>query len=200
MSVLHVGCAMRVWSRARASATRSRGFTAVELLVVLSIVAVLAALAAPSFNTLIESWRVRDAREGMTSSLFLARSEAIKRAGSVVLEKTPLGTDCPHASGNQFWSCGWLLYVDANGNGSRDANEGIQSFPAPKRMNVELSSTGVIPNPTKLTFDRWGVPNLSLVKFLITPYPSNTASPATTTLCITGGGTIRYLPGDVSCS
>ena len=39
------------------------GFTAIELLVVVAIVAILTALAAPSFTPLIERWRVRQARE-----------------------------------------------------------------------------------------------------------------------------------------
>ena len=45
------------------------GFTAIELMVVVSIVAVLAALAAPSFTPLIESWRVREATEQLQSTL-----------------------------------------------------------------------------------------------------------------------------------
>ena len=53
------------------------GFTAIELLVTVSVVAILAALAAPSFKPLIDRWRVRNALESMQSTLFLARSEAI---------------------------------------------------------------------------------------------------------------------------
>lgn len=48
-----------------------QGFTAIELMVVVSIIAVLAALAGPSFTQMIESWRVRDATESLSSTLFL---------------------------------------------------------------------------------------------------------------------------------
>ena len=53
--------------------TTQFGFTAIELMVVVSIVAILAALAGPSFAPLIERWRVRDAAEGLTSTLYYAR-------------------------------------------------------------------------------------------------------------------------------
>ena len=48
-------------------ATWEHGFTAVELMVVVAIVAILAALAGPSFAPLIERWRVRDAAEAPVS-------------------------------------------------------------------------------------------------------------------------------------
>jgi type IV fimbrial biogenesis protein FimT len=44
------------------------GFTLIETLVVMGIVAVLAALAGPSFTPMIERWRVRDATESIQSS------------------------------------------------------------------------------------------------------------------------------------
>ena len=59
------------------------GFTAIELMVVVAIVAILTALAAPSFATMVESWRVRLATEHLQSTLYYARSEAIKRGGRV---------------------------------------------------------------------------------------------------------------------
>ena len=63
-----------------------QGFTAIELMVVVSIVAILAALAAPSFTPLIERWRVRSAIEHLTSTLYFARSEAIKRGGGITID------------------------------------------------------------------------------------------------------------------
>ena len=61
------------------------GFTLVELLVTIIIVAILAALAAPSFREFVASQRVKTASFDVMSLLTLARSEAIKRNSSVTL-------------------------------------------------------------------------------------------------------------------
>lgn len=179
------------------SAGQSRGFTAVELMVVIAILAVLAALAAPSFKPIIEKWRVNDGREAMTSTLFLARSEAIKRGGNVVLEKTQLGADCPHATTTEEWSCGWFIYVDTNGNGAYNAgvDEMVQTFPPPKRLNFITK-----PSRHRFTFDRWGNAGLSAFGFEVSPYPDGTGSPAATTLCVAAGGRTRYSSGVATCS
>lgn len=65
-----------------------RGFTLVELMIVVVILAILSSLAAPAFSELIASQRVRAGASGLYESLILARSEAIKRNASVSLTPT----------------------------------------------------------------------------------------------------------------
>ena len=105
------------------TARHALGFTAIELLIVITILAVLTALAGPSFGPLIERWRTNQAVNNMTSTLYAARSEAIKRGGKVSVRKIANGTEgCTFASTNQEWSCGWVIFVDAdvsNGNVQR---------------------------------------------------------------------------------
>jgi len=174
--------------------TRS-GFTAVELLTVLAIVGILAALATPSMQYLIERWRVRNGQEALISALHLARSEAIKRGGNVVLQKIPLTANCTHPghSGTRDWSCGWLIYADANDNGAFNSGDTrIQEFPAPEKINVET-----YPGNAKLTFNRWGRPGQSSMRFTISPAsePDSTKSPATASVCMSSGLRIRYQSG-----
>lgn len=84
--------------------TRASGFTMVELLVVMVIMAILLAVASPSVERMIRVQRVKTASFDVFSSLSLARSEAIKRNVSVTL--TPTGGD---------WAKGWTI-ADANAN------------------------------------------------------------------------------------
>lgn len=58
---------------------RERGFTLIEVMVTVILIAILASLAAPSFQTTIARFRVRTAAESLMSGLQLARSEALRR-------------------------------------------------------------------------------------------------------------------------
>ena len=60
---------------------RTRGFTLLEVMLVVGVLGVLATLVAPSFTRIIEKWRVQQTVEIMKSTLYFARSEAIKRGG-----------------------------------------------------------------------------------------------------------------------
>ena len=81
-------------------APRSRGFTLFELLITVTIVAILASFAMPSLVDLIQGAKVRTAASDLYASLLQARSEAIKaRANAVV---APIGTG---------WTSGWTVKV-----------------------------------------------------------------------------------------
>lgn len=67
------------------SPAAKRGFSLVELMTVVVIMAILAAIAAPSFSDLIATQRIRTAASALYESLLLARSEAIKRNNVVTL-------------------------------------------------------------------------------------------------------------------
>jgi prepilin-type N-terminal cleavage/methylation domain-containing protein len=58
---------------------RPLGFTLIEMMVVVALVAILAALAAPSFSTQIANQRVTSVAQELQSLLQLARSEAVYR-------------------------------------------------------------------------------------------------------------------------
>lgn len=74
------------------------GFTLVELVVVLAIVAILTVLGLPSFSELIEGQRAKVAASDLMIALAKTRSEAIKRNASVTLSPK---------SGS--WANGWQV-------------------------------------------------------------------------------------------
>src|SRR4030067_1612909 len=69
----------------KSSSTSVSGFTLTELLVLLAVAAILWMMAVPSFKSLIQSQRVKNAGFELYSSLALARNEAIKRNSDVTI-------------------------------------------------------------------------------------------------------------------
>lgn len=96
------------------------GFTLVEALVALVLLAVLVALAAPSLAALRQRQQLRGVAEGFWNSLVLARAEAMARQQRVTVCAQSAAGDCD-ATGP--WQRGWLVFVDANRNGQREADE-----------------------------------------------------------------------------
>lgn len=167
------------------------GFTSIELMVTVSIVAVLVALAAPAFTLLIEIWRVRTVQEAMYTSLFLARSEAIKRSGQVVMQKIPNNTNgCTSASGNRDWDCGWIICQDSNNNGTCNASEPVlQRIETPSKVQVTRTGGGAT-----IKLNRWGLVDGTWLGFSLVPLDKPTTHPGARGICMSSGGRIRIIP------
>jgi prepilin-type N-terminal cleavage/methylation domain-containing protein len=107
---------------------RKGGFTLIELMVVVAIVAVLATVGAPSFRDMLLNQRLAAAARGFGAALSLARSEAIQRAQSVTV--TAL-------AGND-WSGGWTVRT-----GPDDAPQTLRSFDRlPQGVSVDTGLGG----------------------------------------------------------
>ncbi len=168
------------------------GFTAIELMVVMAIVAILATLAAPSFTPLMERWRVRQAVEGFESTFYFARSEAIKRGGNVIVQKLPNSGDCTTAAGPGDWGCGWLVCADNNANGTCEAtDDSLQQFDAPARLQVKRSGGGAT-----IQVDRWGMVAGTWPSLTFYPQDKADTDPSTRKLCMSSGGRIRVVAGN----
>lgn len=102
----------------------ARGFTLVELLVVLSVFAVLLGLAAPSFMNIIANNRVASTASDLVTLLNLGKSEAIRSGQTIVLCKKDSSNQCDTDTSGD-WSKGWLLFVDEDEDNSVDADERI---------------------------------------------------------------------------
>jgi type IV fimbrial biogenesis protein FimT len=97
-----------------------RGFSLVELAIVLAIASILAGAALPSLGNLVRSVRMTTGTNDLFTSIVLARSEAAKRHARVALCKSDDGNSCAATGG---WEQGWIVFHDANNNGRRDPGE-----------------------------------------------------------------------------
>ena len=94
---------------------KTRGFTLIEAITTLAIIAITLSLVAPSFKGTIQNNRSVTMMNDLVSAINLARSEAIKRAGSVTVCASSNQTSCVTSSD---WSTGWIVFSDIDSTGS----------------------------------------------------------------------------------
>ena len=98
----------------------SRGFTLIELITVLAIVAIALGIGIPSVAAVIQTNRMAVAMNSLSGSFAYARSEAITRNHETIICKSRDGSFCTTKGG---WEQGWIIYHDQNGNEKRDEEE-----------------------------------------------------------------------------
>lgn len=101
---------------------RSSGFTLVETMIVVAILAVLLAVGLPGFADTLARHRVRTAMHLVSTDLAMARSTAIMRRAHVVA--CP-GTQAAGCNGDADWSHGWIVFADPDGNRRPDAPDDL---------------------------------------------------------------------------
>ena len=120
---------------ARISAARAAGFSLIEMLTTMSILAILLAIASPGLASLTSANSLSSAQGELAAAMMLARGEALKRGASVGLAATsPL-------RGAEF-NGGWTVFVDANGNGQFDAGETIVRVQPAFRSDMRVTTSG----------------------------------------------------------
>ena len=117
---------------------RARGFTLIELMLTLAVFAILAAAAAPALGSLIESTESRTARSALITALNTARIFAASKTAHVVACPS---ADREYCGRTTEWQQGWIVFIDADGDGLRDAVEDLIEVTEAQPEGVAITST-----------------------------------------------------------
>ena len=96
--------------------------TAIELLTVMAVIAILLAIAVPSFVSLTQTNRVAGEVNALAGDLQFARAEAVKEGLPVSICASSNGTSCL-GTATSTWNTGWIVFSDANGNQAVNAGD-----------------------------------------------------------------------------
>jgi type IV fimbrial biogenesis protein FimT len=97
---------------------RISGITLLEVLTVITIVAILMALGVPSYQYVTSANRISGEVNALLGDLQYARAEAIKEGQTVSVCASSNLTTC---SGTTTWQNGWIVFSDVNGTGAVDS-------------------------------------------------------------------------------
>jgi type IV fimbrial biogenesis protein FimT len=113
---------------------KARGFTLIEMMTAIFILAVLVSLTIPSFREATLSSRLSGFANDIVASTQLARSEAIKRNVAVTLCASSDGETCNDPDG---WEAGWIVLADEGG-----ANEAVVQHRPALPQEFRMVQTG----------------------------------------------------------
>jgi type IV fimbrial biogenesis protein FimT len=131
------------------------GFTIVELMVTISIAAILMAVAAPNYTTFIRNSQLSDAVGEFMTAANAARGNAIKQGINTFLVPAT-GTD---------WSTGWYVFADGNWDGVYTASDPkdvlVMQSPSPNTILTVTTPTASTLASGYLLFNGSGYPKMT---------------------------------------
>ncbi|WP_187775649.1 GspH/FimT family pseudopilin [Luteimonas suaedae] len=118
---------------------KDAGFTLIEAMTVLAVIAVTLTLGLPAFGEVLQRHRISTTMHLISADLAMARGSAVMRSEEIVI--------CPrtadrHCQDGHDWASGWLVFRDPDGNRQPDASSDIlRSSDAPLGKDLDLHAT-----------------------------------------------------------
>ena len=172
---------------------KNAGFTLIELIITAAILVIVLGFAVPSFESIIQNNRSVSLSNDLVASLYLARSEAVKRGVSVSVCGAQ---DTNYNSCGNNWDLGWIVFVNP------DENTSISGGVTEPIIRVQQLSTGnpsITPSPANaiVTYNNQGFAAASSANMSIGISTSGCTGNNARTLSI--GLTGRITSTKVSC-
>jgi type IV fimbrial biogenesis protein FimT len=183
----------------------SRGFTLIELLVTVSLIALLAGLAAPALSSFVTRSAMRSVNTDFSLALQRTRLEAVNRnTCATMCMSTTAGTDNPKCTVlGDDWQRGWIVFHNPTCSGTITAAD-----PLPGNIVLVRDSSGARYSLTNLagnsdlravTFSSRGATSLATSGFVLADGGPRPDTKLNKTICLDSLGRVRSIDSAGSC-
>jgi type IV fimbrial biogenesis protein FimT len=142
--------------------TDSKGFTLLELIIIIAILGITTALAVPGLREMISNNRIQSNASDFVAALQFAKAEAVARVNPVTLCKSANLTDCA-ADGD--WQQGWIVFSDDNGDAVVGADDEVLLNHEALNANITFGGTAGVTD--SITLRPSGTSSITTVEVLI---------------------------------
>lgn len=127
--------------RASSSHPAQRGFSLIELMVVITVTAVMLGIGIPSFKSFTAGQRVKSAAVDFATAMLQARSEAIKRNATVTIAYKTGG-----------WAYGWTVVTGTTTLADQEALGSVTVASTPTTASIVYSGNGRVTAGSSVKF------------------------------------------------
>jgi type IV fimbrial biogenesis protein FimT len=159
---------------------------------VMAIVAIMMAIAIPSYRYITNGNRIAAEVNGLLGDMQYARAEAIKEGQTVTVCVSSNGTTgAPTCTGGTAWQNGWVVFSDVNNDQQIEATDAVLRVQPTFTSPDTFTASGAI---TAVTFNREGFASNGITNgSMITLHanPANSASTRCLSLTLVGLMTVQ---------
>ncbi len=143
--------------------TYNKGFTLLELIIIVAIIGLTTAFAAPGLSDMIKNNRISGSANDFVAAMQYAKAEAASRVNPVTLcQRNALGTGCVADGG---WQQGWIVFTDFDG--SQNVNGDDEVLMRHEALHAQITFGGTGNMSTAVTYNPSGTTTITTTEEMI---------------------------------